>query len=66
MDKKESTAYKWFVIGFNLVLSYIGTQEIEGIINYPLNDIEGMFKDCYLDVLLKELDKKEGKKCLKD
>ena len=59
MDKEELAAYKWFVIGFNLSLCYVGTQKIEGIINYPLDDIEGMFKDCYLDVLLKELDEKE-------
>jgi len=54
----KKNALKWLKHGFNYALSYIATQEIEGNISYPKN-IEEFFNNCYLDVLMKELDIKE-------
>jgi len=66
MVKEKSISHKWYILGFNAALSFIGTQKIEGIINYPVDDIEKMFEDHYLDDLLKELDKKDAEEIRQD
>lgn len=50
IDSKEHSR-KWFWLGFNIALSHIDIQKIEGIISYP-SDLEKFFDNIFVDQLL--------------
>ena len=71
MDKETKLAHELFIQGFNYGIQYcLKKQEIsKGIVflTYPdCNDLENIANSCYLDILLREQDKKEKEEVKKD